>query len=82
MGKYGEEGNKLVFDLVDQGGDLCSLRYDLTVSYSGGDWQIYLILNSGVQVPFARYLAMNNTKNMMRYHIAKVYRRDNPVMSK
>lgn len=31
MGKYGEEGSKLVYDLVDQGGELCSLRYDLTV---------------------------------------------------
>lgn len=31
MGKYGEEGGKLVFDLADQGGELCSLRYDLTV---------------------------------------------------
>lgn len=33
MGKYGEEGSKLVFDLVDQGGELCSLRYDLTVYF-------------------------------------------------
>jgi len=34
LGKYGEEGNKLVFDLADQGGELCSLRYDLTVRIS------------------------------------------------
>lgn len=33
LGKYGEEGGKLVFDLSDQGGELCSLRYDLTVSH-------------------------------------------------
>uniref|UniRef100_A0A914PB99 Aminoacyl-transfer RNA synthetases class-II family profile domain-containing protein n=1 Tax=Panagrolaimus davidi TaxID=227884 RepID=A0A914PB99_9BILA len=63
MGKYGEEGGKLVFDLADQGGELCSLRYDLTV-------------------PFARYLAQNNIKSIKRYHIAKVYRRDQPVMTK
>uniref|UniRef100_A0A914YK87 Aminoacyl-transfer RNA synthetases class-II family profile domain-containing protein n=1 Tax=Panagrolaimus superbus TaxID=310955 RepID=A0A914YK87_9BILA len=63
MGKYGEEGGKLVFDLADQGGELCSLRYDLTV-------------------PFARYVAQNNIKNIKRYHIAKVYRRDQPVMTK
>lgn len=31
LGKYGEEGGKLVYDLADQGGELCSLRYDLTV---------------------------------------------------
>ncbi|KAL6498087.1 hypothetical protein OROGR_028484 [Orobanche gracilis] len=30
MGKYGED-SKLIFDLADQGGELCSLRYDLTV---------------------------------------------------
>lgn len=30
-GKYGED-SKLIYDLQDQGGELCSLRYDLTVS--------------------------------------------------
>uniref|UniRef100_A0A0K0E1K2 histidine--tRNA ligase n=1 Tax=Strongyloides stercoralis TaxID=6248 RepID=A0A0K0E1K2_STRER len=63
MGKYGDEGGKLVFDLADQGGELCSLRYDLTV-------------------PFARYLAQNKITNIKRYQIAKVYRRDQPYMTK
>ena len=31
MGKYGED-SKLIYDLADQGGELLSLRYDLTVS--------------------------------------------------
>lgn len=35
-----------------------------------------------LQVPFARYLAMNKITGMKRYHIAKVYRRDNPAMTK
>lgn len=62
-GKYGED-SKLIYDLQDQGGELCSLRYDLTV-------------------PFARWLAMNSSvQNIKRYHIAKVYRRDQPAMSK
>ncbi|XP_019362158.1 PREDICTED: histidine--tRNA ligase, cytoplasmic-like [Gavialis gangeticus] len=61
-GKYGED-SKLIYDLKDQGGELLSLRYDLTV-------------------PFARYLAMNKITNIKRYHIAKVYRRDNPVMTR
>ncbi|KAL7419584.1 Cytoplasmic and mitochondrial histidine tRNA synthetase [Cryptotrichosporon argae] len=61
-GKYGED-SKLIYDLQDQGGELCSLRYDLTV-------------------PFARYLAMNGQTAMKRYHIGKVYRRDQPVMTK
>ena len=30
MGKYGED-SKLIYDLADQGGELLSLRYDLTV---------------------------------------------------
>jgi hypothetical protein len=48
---------------VGQGGELCSLRYDLTV-------------------PFARYLATHGITNIKRYHIARVYRRDNPAMNK
>lgn len=32
-GKYGED-SKLIYDLQDQGGELCSLRYDLTVRSS------------------------------------------------
>ncbi|KAG8842803.1 Cytoplasmic and mitochondrial histidine tRNA synthetase [Tulasnella sp. 330] len=63
-GKYGED-SKLIYDLQDQGGEICSLRYDLTV-------------------PFARFLAMNGTAypSIKRYHIAKVYRRDQPAMTK
>ncbi|KAL8990615.1 MAG: hypothetical protein Q9177_000765 [Variospora cf. flavescens] len=62
-GKYGED-SKLIYDLQDQGGEICSLRYDLTV-------------------PFARWLAMNpGIQNIKRYHIAKVYRRDQPAMTK
>lgn len=62
-GKYGED-SKLIYDLQDQGGELCSLRYDLTV-------------------PFARWLAMNpDVRSIKRYHIAKVYRRDQPAVSK
>ncbi|CAG8467717.1 4455_t:CDS:10 [Acaulospora colombiana] len=63
-GKYGED-SKLIYDLEDQGGEKCSLRYDLTV-------------------PFARFLAMNGTQypNIKRYQIAKVYRRDQPAMTK
>lgn len=61
-GKYGED-SKLIYDLADQGGEICSLRYDLTV-------------------PFARWLAMKNVQSIKRYHIAKVYRRDQPAMKK
>ncbi len=62
MGKYGED-SKLIYDLNDQGGELLSLRYDLTV-------------------PFARFMAVNNLPSIKRFHIGKVYRRDNPQMSR
>ncbi|KAE9980294.1 hypothetical protein BLS_008876 [Venturia inaequalis] len=62
-GKYGED-SKLIYDLADQGGEITSLRYDLTV-------------------PFARWLAMNQSiGGIKRYHIAKVYRRDQPAIAK
>ncbi|VDO09362.1 unnamed protein product [Rodentolepis nana] len=61
-GKYGEE-SKLIYDLEDQGGELLSLRYDLTV-------------------PFARYVAMNKIRNIKRFQIGKVYRRDQPAMNR
>ena len=34
LGKYGAEGGKLIYDLEDQGGELLSLRYDLTVPFA------------------------------------------------
>lgn len=40
-----------------------------------------LIINF-LQVPFARFLAMNKVSAMKRYHIARVYRRDQPVMTR
>ncbi|XP_023802939.1 histidine--tRNA ligase, cytoplasmic-like [Cyanistes caeruleus] len=41
-----------------------------------------LALRYDLTVPFARYLAMNKITNMKRYHVAKVYRRDNPAMTR
>lgn len=61
--KYGED-SRLIYNVEDQGGELCSLRYDLTV-------------------PFARWLAMRtDVKQIKRYQIAKVYRRDQPAISR
>ncbi|KAG2423232.1 hypothetical protein HXX76_015488 [Chlamydomonas incerta] len=62
MGKYGED-SKLIYDLADQGGEILSLRYDLTV-------------------PFARFVAVQGITNIKRYHIGKVYRRDQPQMAR
>jgi len=62
MGKYGED-SKLIYDLADQGGEILSLRYDLTV-------------------PFSRFCALHGTGNIKRYHMGKVYRRDQPQMNR
>ncbi|CAF1661705.1 unnamed protein product, partial [Adineta ricciae] len=37
-----------------------------------------LALRYDLTVPFARYVAQNKIATMKRYHIGKVYRRDNP----
>ena len=63
LGKFGEEAGKLIYNLEDQGGELLSLRYDLTV-------------------PFARYMGLNKLSKLKRFHIGKVYRRDQPNMNK
>ena len=62
MGKYGED-TKLIYDLADQGGEILSLRYDLTV-------------------PFSRFVALHGCGNIKRYHVGKVYRRDQPQMTR
>ncbi|KAK4536681.1 hypothetical protein CDCA_CDCA09G2706 [Cyanidium caldarium] len=62
LGQYGEE-SKLIYDLADQGGELLSLRYDLTV-------------------PFARFLATYKITNLKRYQLGRVYRRDQPAISR
>ena len=60
LGSYGED-EKLIFDLAEQGGESCALRYDLTV-------------------PFSRFVAQNNVKQIKKYQIGRVYRRDQPQM--
>lgn len=41
-----------------------------------------MYLLDDLTVPFARFLAMNSVGNIKRFHIAKVYRRDNPQLAK
>ncbi|XP_012278238.1 histidine--tRNA ligase, cytoplasmic isoform X2 [Orussus abietinus] len=63
--------------LTGKYGEDSKLIYDL--KDQGGE---ILALRYDLTVPFARYLAMNKITNIKRYHIAKVYRRDNPAMTK
>ncbi|XP_011339920.1 histidine--tRNA ligase, cytoplasmic isoform X2 [Ooceraea biroi] len=70
-----------VFELKDvltgKYGEDSKLIYDL--KDQGGE---LLALRYDLTVPFARYLAMNKISSIKRYHIAKVYRRDNPATTK
>lgn len=70
-----------VFELKDtltgKYGEDTKLIYDL--ADQGGE---ILALRYDLTVPFARYLALHNPGNMKRFHMAKVYRRDNPQLSR
>lgn len=63
--------------LTGKYGEDSKLIYDL--KDQGGE---ILALRYDLTVPFARYLAMNKISSIKRYHIAKVYRRDNPATTK
>ncbi|KAK6619657.1 Histidine--tRNA ligase, cytoplasmic [Polyplax serrata] len=70
-----------VFEMKDvltgKYGEDSKLIYDL--ADQGGE---QLSLRYDLTVPFARYLAMNKIINIKRYQIAKVYRRDNPAVTR
>ncbi|XP_052891478.1 histidine--tRNA ligase, cytoplasmic-like [Anopheles moucheti] len=59
--------------LTGKYGEDAKLIYDL--KDQGGE---LLALRYDLTVPFARYVSMSNISTIKRYHIAKVYRRDNP----
>lgn len=80
--KHGAEAiDTPVFELKDvltgKYGEDSKLIYDL--KDQGGE---ILALRYDLTVPLARYLACNKITNIKRYHIAKVYRRDNPAMTR
>jgi len=59
--------------LTGKYGEDSKLIYDL--QDQGGE---LLALRYDLTVPFARYVALNNVASIKRFHIAKVYRRDQP----
>ena len=63
--------------LMGKYGEESKLIYDL--EDQGGE---LLALRYDLTVPFARYVALHNFPSIKRFHIAKVYRRDNPQMNK
>lgn len=70
-----------VFELKDtltgKYGEDSKLIYDL--ADQGGE---LLALRYDLTVPFARFLALNNVGNIKRFHIGKVYRRDQPALAR
>ena len=70
-----------VFELKDtltgKYGEDSKLIYDL--ADQGGE---LLALRYDLTVPFARFLALNSVGNIKRFHIGKVYRRDQPQLAK
>ena len=52
-----------------------STQHIFVCSHAGGE---NLSLRYDLTVPFARYVALNGLGNIKRYHIARVYRRDQP----
>lgn len=80
--KHGAENiDTPVFELKDvltgKYGEDSKLIYDL--KDQGGE---ILALRYDLTVPLARYLAMYKVQHIKRYHIAKVYRRDNPSIAR
>jgi histidyl-tRNA synthetase len=63
--------------LTGKYGEDQKLIYD--IADQGGE---LLALRYDLTVPFARYLAMHSTGNIKRFHMAKVYRRDQPNIAR
>ena len=87
MGKYGEEGDKLIFKILNNG-----INNEKNIEKSKAGFEKLLegksssditerALKYDLTIPFARYVAMNHTKltfPFRRYQIQPVWRADRP----
>ncbi len=87
MGKYGEEGDKLIFKILNNGLDNPDkekqVREDFEKVLHGKNIKgiTERALKYDLTIPFARYVAMNHTKltfPFRRYQIQPVWRADRP----
>lgn len=87
MGKYGEEGDKLIFKILNNGldnpGKEKQVREDFEKVLLGKTIKgiTERALKYDLTIPFARYVAMNHTKlsfPFRRYQIQPVWRADRP----
>src|SRR6187455_403965 len=87
MGKYGDEGDKLIFKILNNGLDNADkekqIREDLEKVLEGKNVKgiTERALKYDLTIPFARYVAMNHnqlTFPFKRYQIQPVWRADRP----
>ncbi len=87
MGKYGEEGDKLIFKILNNGLDNAAkheqIRQDFEKVLKGKNMKgiTERALRYDLTIPFARYVAMNYgqlTMPFKRYQIQPVWRADRP----
>jgi len=81
-GKYGEEGDRLIYRILDSGDFLKNIDNKKNISSNNLKSQISKKgLRYDLTVPFARYVSMNRNKITMpfkRYQIQPVWRADRP----
>ena len=81
-GKYGEEGDRLIYRILDSGDFLKNIDNKKNISSNNLKSQISKKgLRYDLTVPFARYVSMNRDKITMpfkRYQIQPVWRADRP----
>ncbi len=87
MGKYGEEGDKLIFKILNNGLDNPQKRaqidegWDKVIAGKNNATITERALRYDLTIPFARYVAMNHgqlTFPFKRYQIQPVWRADRP----
>ena len=87
MGKYGEEGDKLIFKILNNGLDHPSktdnarIEFEKILSGKNSTGITERALRYDLTIPFARYVAMNHAQLTMpykRYQIQPVWRADRP----
>jgi histidyl-tRNA synthetase len=87
MGKYGEEGDKLIFKILNNGLDnpakheAATAAFDKVLAGKSSKELTERALRYDLTIPFARYVAMNHAQLTMpfkRYQMQPVWRADRP----
>jgi len=87
MGKYGEEGDKLIFKILNNGlndpknSDKAKVAFDQVLQGRNDKNLTERALKYDLTIPFARYVAMNHgqlTFPFKRYQVQPVWRADRP----